>query len=49
MSGGMEVRTTSIFSMGATVQTECNIQQYCTLHRGMKGEDVLWYLWSVGQ
>ena len=24
-------RTMHIFSMGATVQTECNIQQYCTL------------------
>ena len=24
-------RTTSIFSMGATVQTECNIRRYCTL------------------
>jgi len=24
-------RTTDIFSMGATVQTQCNIQQYCTL------------------
>ena len=24
-------RTTYIFSMGATVQTECNIRRYCTL------------------